>query len=317
MHSASTIIFIAATMHMRVVNDSCTCCAEIDSCGGQIRLFAIDGDCDAVHGSLVVFDGVGIEGVGALKYPMRACFVDRGESKPETLLFTDSGNHRIVEITRAGEFVRVIRSPFRVIRSPFRLNMLLCGIAYNERSDIIAVTTANRSASRGNVAVLAYSSGSLTISVGLQWSSESVHMSRADADIYLNVRVGCECLASNCGEAIFSSQVIRMDSKNLRATMRTPVLAWRPVDLTLCDDDDGGFVVARGPRPHFLRASALVFFDGNFARQEESMFRGHVTSVSRLGDDFCYTTNDGKMHRLRHGWALTAKNVWIGACICF
>jgi hypothetical protein len=82
-----------------------------------------------------------------LLYPRFTSFVHR--QGVETLLICDSGNHRVVEVTASGVFLRVI--PVRV---PY-------GIAYCGTSDVIAVSFLEAN----SVALLDYESGAVKLEV--------------------------------------------------------------------------------------------------------------------------------------------------------
>lgn len=101
--------------------------ASVDSDQHCVYIYSVDGAGECLADPVVV--GTRGKADGEYRSPRFACFVRRGGR--DTLLICDRGNHRVVEVTANGAFLRAIAMPYG--SHPW-------GIAYCVTSDVIAVS---------------------------------------------------------------------------------------------------------------------------------------------------------------------------------
>lgn len=129
-----------------------TLLASVEAIQHCVHIYRIDSTGETIgHPIIVGSKGVRGKAHGQFSYPHFVCFVRH--ELTDTLLICDSWNHRVVEVTASGAFVRAIDLHER--SGPH-------GVAYCAKSDVIAV-----SLWRANtVVLLQYDSGAVKTIIG-------------------------------------------------------------------------------------------------------------------------------------------------------
>jgi sugar lactone lactonase YvrE len=222
---------------------------------------------------------------GELDDPHFVCFVHR--DGVDTLLISDWGNDRVVEVTAGGVFMRAIA-----------VDGLPWGIA--ERDGVIAVSLSSAHA----VVLLQYDSGAVKPEVtigtgttgnadgqlrrpmGVAFTTDGRHILVAD---FFNDRVSKFSAAS--GE--FVAHVI---SNGIT----------RPRDVLQCED--GGIVVAHEEGVTCVRKDGVTV-------EEFSVSSSVPSSLSPSLNDVVVKCEDGSAFVLRDAWFRSLRCTWVHACV--
>jgi hypothetical protein len=129
------------------VNFDCTLLAEVNTEQSSVYFFPLH--LNGFKGQGVLYNAA--RDSEKLQKPTRACFALRGGA--ETLLVCDTGNHRVVEMTSHGAFLREIPITHHLTFMAAFFSPI--GIDYSRSNDIIAVS----SFQGGAVQILDYHSG--------------------------------------------------------------------------------------------------------------------------------------------------------------
>lgn len=254
-----------------------TLLAVVDYARHCVRMYNLDSEGKA-HGDAIVY--------GDLAGPTNACFVNRGGA--DTLLICDRNNFRIVEVTAAGVFLRVIR---------LEAGDYAWGVAYCGHTDVIAVTG-------DNAVVLDYMSGAVKFTVGSRfpgsqdgrmWYPMGVGFT-ADGDCILVVDWGNNRVSkfkTATGEFI----------AHVASNISDPIYAVERDDgsvLVLCDDQDGSVFIAHGST---VDKVTTVLGVHSFAYS--SVLGGVVVNCS-----------EGHVYLMHDSWTRSSRSAWLGAtCI--
>jgi sugar lactone lactonase YvrE len=224
---------------------------------------------------------------GELNHPQSACFVHR--DGVDTLLISDNGNHRVVEVTARGEFLRAIV----VDGGPY-------GIA--ERDGVIAVSLWAAHA----VVLLQYESGAVKPEVtigsgtagnadgqlsypsGVTFTADGRYILVAD---WWNHRVSKFSAASGAFVAHVISNGIRY-----------------PTDVLQCED--GSIVVAH------RKGVTCVGKDGVTVQEIAiSSSKPSSLSYSPSPNDVVIKCTDGSVFVLRDAWSHSLRCTWVQVCV--
>jgi DNA-binding beta-propeller fold protein YncE len=233
------------------------------------------------------------------KNPGLACFVNRNGA--DTVLISDWGNDRVVEVTVSGLFLRAIA--LKNDSGPW-------GIAYCAAGDVIAVSLYDAHA----VVLLQYESGAgkpevtgtgaagrgdgqLRGPMGVFFTADGRYILVADC---FNHRVGKFSVASGA----FLAHVATNAANGI----------WYPRNVLQCED--GSIVVAQG-----VCDGSLVFVGEDGATVQNIIIpspSGGVSipvfiSFSSLWNGLVVKTNEGQVFFVRDAWSFSSRCAWISA----
>ena len=253
---------------------------------------------DPTADAVVVGASTGTSGTldGQLNCPGLACFVNRNGA--DTLLICDAYNHRIVEVTASGVFLRAIA---------VTKGSLPWGIAYCGASDVIAVSLCNSH----EVVLLQYESGAVKpeVTIGSGMGSSDGQLSRPHGVTF--TADGRHILVADWGNDRVSK--FSADSGSFIAHAVTNGISY-PRDVL--QFGDGSIAVAQG----FSGSSSVVCdgVDGGLVHNiiipsaSECAFIVSLTYSPMLNGAVVKTV-DGKVFLLREAWMSSTRCVWLSA----
>jgi hypothetical protein len=237
----------------------------------------------------VVVGTAGTAGVahGELDRPAFACFVHR--DGVDTLLICDWGNHRVVEVTAGGEFVRAIAvspRPWGVAERDGVIAVSLCGahavILLQYESGTVKPEVTIGSGTAG------IADGQLEHPTGVAFTTDGRYILVADS---WNNRVSKFSAASGAFVAHVISNGIH-----------------RPTDVLCCEN--GSIVVA-----HYDGVTCVEKDGVTVQRIGGGAFAPWSLSNSPSLDGVVVKCNDGGVFLLRDAWSHSLRCEWVHACV--
>ena len=275
------------------MNGSGTLFAFVDMWQHCARIYTMDGAAKCLSAAVIIGTPCTPGSIpGQLNSPRSACFVHH--TGRETLLITDWGNHRVVEVTTSGVLLRTIA---------MAQGSAPHGIAYCGARDIIAVSLFSSHA----VEFWQYDSCAVTPEVtigsgigsgngqfcypqGISFSADGRHLVVADCG---NHRVS----KFNAASGAFVAHLLTRNAHGILA----------PRDVFVCEDDSVivtdhqvGCLVCTGDE---VGATVHKIFATTFVRVSYSASL-HAVVVK---------TFEGRMFQLRDAWSHSTRCAWLSA----
>jgi DNA-binding beta-propeller fold protein YncE len=286
------------------VNKDGSLLALVDSERHCVQIYSVVGTtCNAAP---VIVGTAGTAGClnGQFNYPRLACFVNRNGA--DTILISDWGNDRIVEVTARGDFLRFIA--MKGGSRPY-------GVAYCSIGDVIAVSLSDAHA----VVLLQYETGAVKPEVTI--GSGTGAAGRGDGQLYYPYGVtftadGRYILVADC----LNHRVSKFSASSgaFIAHVISKGISY-PRDVLECED--GSIVVAHGRYTDGDVFASVVGEDGGLLQNIiiPIASKGAVIPVavalsySPSLSSVVVKISDGKVFLLRDVWMASSRSAWLSA----